>query len=343
MRTTVSIRAFEEDEIRTRTELDELQQLASKEIPVYFQAGTTQELHTCPACDATHVDRLFTKCSLAYDRCRSCQTIFASARPDDKALEAYYRHSEAARFWREHIQKAGRQARRTKIGLPNAQWIHDSLAEHRPGATVLVDISSNGRDHVEALIARMPGLDAVVAAHPLADLDYDGGVPKPIRLRPSSFEVRALPGPCDAVLALEFLDRTISPPSLFQAAWNALRPGGLLFMTFPCASGFDVQVLHDEWPALIPPDRLTIPTTEGIQALMGRQGWKLLELSTPGMFDVETVRQAVRSQPGRPWPDFVRYLVEGRSQQTRLAFQEFLQAHRMSSYGRLLLQRPEER
>ena len=38
-------------------------------------------------------------------------------------------------------------------------------------------------------------------------------------------------------------------------------------------------------------------------------GWELLELSTPGMFDVEIVRRAVEANPSGEWPRVLRALV----------------------------------
>lgn len=339
MRTTVSIREFNEREIRTAPDLETLQQLAAKDIPALLRPEAGRRVRNCVACGAAELERGFSKAGLAYDRCRKCGTVFANPRPDPGRLEEYYRTSDAYRFWRERVFEPGRAARKSKIAIPNADWVRASISEHRPGASKILDISSNGRDHLEALLATAGGRTSVVAAHPLADLDHKPGPPSAIRLQRSPFEVSSLPGAQDVVLAFEFLDRTISPESFLDAAWEALVPGGLLFMTTPSASGFDFQTLGDAWPSLIPPDRLTIPTMDGLQALIHRRPWKVLELSTPGMFDVETVRQVVQAHPNRPWPAFERHLVERCGEDTILAFQEFLQSHRLSSFARVLLQR----
>lgn len=341
MRTTVAMRDFAEIEIRTSRDLARLHELAAQDIPTILMPQSRPRITACPACDSSTIGPAFVKSGLAYDRCTACRSLFANPRPDADRLQEYYRTSSAARFWRQQIFGPGRDARRAKIARPTADWIRSGIAEHRPEAAQILDLSSNGQDHVEELIARLPSLESVVVAGPLADLEWVETARHGIRLSPCSFEVTSLPPGQDAVIALEFLDRTVSPASLFDAAWAALRPGGLFFVTGPCASGFDAQVLGDAWPTLVPPDRLTVPSIEGLKALAGRRGWRLLELSTPGMFDVETVQAAIQASPTTAWPEFIRYLVDQRDEGTHYAFQEFLQAHRLSSFARLLLQRPE--
>lgn len=166
--------------------------------------------------------------------------------------------------------------------------------------------------------------------------EYAPGAATVIELAPNGVEVPA--GPVDVITAFETFDRAADPRGLVRAAHRALRPGGLLFATAPCISGFELQVLWDRARTISPPDKINVLSIRGFKALFA-DGWDMLEFSTPGMFDVETVRKAVEADPAAPWPRFVRTLVLESDEQRRLEFQEFLQRGRLASFARLLVRK----
>jgi hypothetical protein len=143
----------------------------------------------------------------------------------------------------------------------------------------------------------------------------------------------------DVALAVDVLDRAADPRAVVSALARTLAPSGLVFATFPVASGFEVQTLWQDSPTVFPPDKLTLPTVDGLMQLFSAPEWEVLELSTPGMFDVETVRQAIAARPDGAWPRVVRALVERTDTQGRAAFVEFLQTRRLTSFARLVARR----
>jgi hypothetical protein len=166
--------------------------------------------------------------------------------------------------------------------------------------------------------------------------EYAPGASRIVELAPNG---EALPpGPFDVITAFETLDRAADPRALVRAAHGALRAGGLLFATAPSISGFELQVLWDRARSIAPPDKINLLSLRGFTALFG-DGWEMLELSTPGMFDVESVRRAVEADPAAPWPRFVRTLVLDTSEHQRLEFQEYLQRARLASFARLIVRK----
>ena len=90
---------------------------------------------------------------------------------------------------------------------------------------------------------------------------------------------------------------------------------------------------------MTPPDKLNLLSIEGFSRLFRAPDWSLIELSTPGMFDVENVRQAMLAAPEADWPRGVREIVLQRDEAARLEFQEYLQRHRLASFARLVVRR----
>jgi len=291
MKTVVSLQDLLEFEIRPGALLGEYQRLTEAAVRAW-PAAVLREV-PCQACGSEDACPAFERYGLTYRECARCGTLYLSPRPDARTLAEHAASSAPAAFWRERLLPETEEARRDKILLPRADWVHDAIAEYAPGAARIADFEPHGP---------------------------------------------AVAGPVDAVTAFETFDRAADLPSLVRGAHGALVPGGLLFATAPSASGFELQVLWERTRTISPPDKMNLLTIRGFMELF-KDGWEIIELSTPGMFDVETVRRAVQADPDAPWPRFVRTLVTATDEQQRMEFQEYLQRARLASFARLLVRR----
>lgn len=146
----------------------------------------------------------------------------------------------------------------------------------------------------------------------------------------------ALPAaPVHAAILFESLDRVDDPEALLRATSLALTPGGLLFVTAMVSTGFDMAVLGSRNLYLFPPDRINCFSLHGLELLVRRMGFELVEVSTPGVLDVEIVQAHLRHYPDLPLSAFERSLVAA-DDDTQTAFQTFLQQQRLSSFARLV-------
>lgn len=337
MKTIVSIQELAELEIKPDAELKEYYARTEQEIRKRWGNGSTLVSVACPACEQTGSAGVFEKWGLVYRECSNCGTIYVTARPTDAELTRYYRDSDAARFWRERIMGATDEARREKVIGPRVQWVLDSLAEYAPDARRLIDISSHPKSFLEMLLESEKGPSSIVAANPVADVEIaTSSVVSEIL--PTDLSQLSSLGPGDAITAFDVLDRCSNVRAAVDGAREALAPGGLLFVTLPTSSGFEVKVLWDRSPTMTPPDKLNVLSIEGILKLFS-DGWEILELSTPGMLDLEVIRRAMVADRGHDVPRFVRYLIEQRGSSTTDTFLEFLQMNRMTSFARLLARR----
>lgn len=139
----------------------------------------------------------------------------------------------------------------------------------------------------------------------------------------------------EAAVLFESLDRVDDPVALLASVRERLAPAGLLFVTALVCTGFDVAVLGVKNLYLYPPDRTNCFSLRGLEELLRRSGFTLVEVSTPGVLDVEIVQTHLRHDPTLQLSDFERQVLAA-DQQTREAFQTFLQQHRMSSFARMI-------
>jgi hypothetical protein len=337
MKTVVSLQELADFEIRPSRLVEEFQARTRDSVTAMVAGGPLADT-ACQACGEPTSERAFEKLGLVYRRCRRCGSLYVSPRPIASALAAYARSSEASVFWRDQLVRETRAMRIEKLVRPRAEWVLDALAEHLPGAAAGLDVSPQGTLLLAELAAQSPALHELTAAHVAADLDGEPAVPV-VTVRPVAVPPLGGPASVDFVTAFDALDRAADVPALVSAVHAVLRPGGLCFVTAPSISGFDLQVLWEQSATITPPDKLNLLSIDGFSRLFAPPAWEILELSTPGMFDVENVRQAVAESPGAGWPRVILELVMQRDDRARLELQEYLQRHRLASFARFVVRR----
>lgn len=337
MKTVVSVQEISEFDIKPRGMVGEWRSLVEGEIARRWVDRRAWVRVDWPTCAREDTIPAFERYGLAYVECQQCGSLYAPLRPDEKEIWGWYRESAPAVFWREHLLSASAEARTQKMTRPRADWVLDGMAEYVPSARRLVDISAWGRALIDVLAAENRDLGEIVAAGMTADLE--GGAAPRIQVEPT--HIARLPelGPADVVVAVDAFDRTPDLAALVNALELLLAPGGVLFATAPVASGFEIQTLWERSPTIIPPDKLNLPTVEALQRMFALPTWQILELSTPGMFDVEMVYRAMEAEPEGPWPRVVRSLVQKTELAGRTALVELLQSQRLTSFARLVVRR----
>ena len=337
MKTIVSVQEISEFEIKPRAAVARWRALVEAEIAQRW-ADRSGWIHVdWPTCNQKDEIPAFERYGIAYVECPACGSLYAPFRPKENELWAWYRESAPARFWREQLLPASEAARREKMTRPRAEWVLDGIAEYVPSARRLVDISPHGRGLVDLVAAENPGLVEIVAAGMTSDFE---GISTPrVQVQPTWVADLSGHGPADVIVAIDALDRTADLGALVRAFVQLLAPGGVVFATATVASGFEIQALWERSQTIIPPDKLNLPTVVGLQQIFAAPNWEILELSTPGMFDVEMVRRAIEVEPDAAWPRLVRALVERTDAAGRTALVELLQSRRLTAFARLVVRK----
>lgn len=317
MKTVVSLQDLVDHEIRPGALLEEFQAL-TRASAAALASGPRLDV-PCPGCAGIDLTPAFEKIGFPYQRCESCGSVFASPRPTAAALARYAASSPASAFWRDRVLSDTRHARIEKLIRPRVEWVLDALTEYGSAGTSGIELSPQGALFVTELSAMSSTVSATAADAHTDDWVRDGSA--------------------DFVTAFDVLDRAADVRELTAAVHRTLKPGGLFFVMAPSISGFDLQVLWDRSPSILPPEKLNLLSVDGFSRLFQGPQWELIELSTPGMFDVENVRRAMLASPEADWPRGVREIVLQKNDGARLEFQEYLQRHRLASFARLVVRR----
>lgn len=209
-------------------------------------------------------------------------------------------------------------SRTENVYLPKLQWIENTLRIQGLRSVQLLDVMTPPNSFSE-LLKQSSAFESVTSVEEMA-----------LAHRPASLKTTA-----DAAVLLESLDRVDEPQALLQAVWERLNKGGLLFVTALVASGFDMAVLGLHNKYLYPPDRTNCFTRQGLEKLLTQTGFRLVEVSTPGVLDVEIVQSHRKQNQQLPLSAFERHILDS-DEESRSQFQSFLQQRGLSSFARIV-------
>jgi len=138
----------------------------------------------------------------------------------------------------------------------------------------------------------------------------------------------------DIVCLIDVLQREADPLNLLQKVAGRIKPGGLLIASCRSGSGFDVLTLRDESDSIFPFDHIFLPSPKGMELLLEQTGLEVLELCTPGLLDMNYVKNSTQHIPKDQY--FQRYLVEHADESVLERMQSFLQRNNLSSHLRFV-------
>jgi len=346
MKTIVSVNEISEFEIKPQAELEEWKKLVNEEIDSLLKDKSKWIKVSCPVCNSSSSIHAFNKLSFSYVECSNCKTLYAESRPENKAIVDWYVNSKSAKFWQDTLLKLSSVSRNAKIIEPRAHWILDGISEYistkKLDTLRYTDISFFGKMLTDKIVEVAGELSITAAGVTIGNENYSNSSVKIAPLS-SVLDFSSLPK-TDILVAIDLIDRVPDIKSFFQNLESVIEPGGLFFGTCPVSSGFAIQSLWNKSPSIIPPDKLNLPSVKGLLKLFDFSSrWQILELSTPGMFDVELVRQQLMQSSVEDWPRSLHALLDGINKQGAGLFTEYLQSQRLSSFARIVLRRQRDK
>lgn len=330
---------MKEADIRPAALFSRFLELTRADISKFFDDPTLFQPVPCPACGAAGSEFAFEKLGFSYRICADCDSLYLSARPSPAAINAYYRESDAIRFFANEFFRQTAEARRERLFRPRARLVAEwaDRVGLEPAGT-FADVGAGYGIFLEE-VAGLGRFGAVVGIEPAPAMSA--------ACRGRGFRVVEKPveevGPEDLqatfMTAFEVIEHVHDPLAFLQAIRNRLASGGLLLFTTLTVSGFDIRVLWERSKSVYPPHHVNLLSLRGLERLIERAGLDCLELTTPGELDVDIVRNAVLEDPGIGLPRVLRTILFDVPDETREAFQRFLGAHRLSSHVRVIARR----
>jgi len=329
---------MKESEIRPQELFDRYLELSRQDVEEFFSDHSDFVQIPCPACTSTEFGLGLTKSGFEYVTCLSCGTLYLSPRPTDAMISAYQRESKATEYFGTHFFKETEAARREQMFKPRAQLVNEwtsKLGLEEP--LEFVDIGSGYGIFLEEIanLNRYGSVTGIEPAPTLAAICRKKGF---TIIEKCAEELTKGELGASFATSFEVLEHVFDPLTFLTGIRRALRKGGLLLFTTLTITGFDIQVLWEKSKSVNPPQHINFISVSGMEKLVERAGFDVVEVSTPGQLDVDIVANMAKENSDIELPRFVKQLVEEVSDEAREAFQKFLQDNRLSSHIRVIAQ-----
>lgn len=256
---------------------------------------------------------------LEYLRCPQTGSLFMAELPEPARWAELLSQVSQFRNSPEGLHAHLKISRTDHVTLPKLEWIRGTLRIQERIRPRLLEVTTPPSPFTEPF--RESGLFPEVRT--VSEMDW---IHTPQWKEEGSFE---------AAVLFESLDRVDEPVKLIQRVAEQLVDGGLLFVTALVSSGFDISVLGIQNRYLYPPDRTNCFSLVGLRQLLEEGGFMLVEVSTPGVLDVEIVQAHIRNDPSIPLSRFEQQILSA-DKKVRSEFQVFLQEQGFSSFARIV-------
>ncbi|OUM88991.1 MAG: hypothetical protein BAA01_10265 [Bacillus thermozeamaize] len=278
---------------------------------------------SCPVCGNADVNIFFDIWSVEYYRCESCFSIFTNADPD--VLEAYKKSNELIEFRLSDQYQSAAEERRDIVWEDMIDWVKFRSYRYL-GRNKNLNVIDYG-NRFKALVNRLI-TSSLVDRYELRD----SIIP--------NIEVCAKPlgsEKADIVLYLNRIQQSINPVQDLQALHEIMKEDGLLFLSTRVGTGFDILTLQKNITNVFPYEHVLLLSKEGLEIALSKAGFKVLEISTPGLLDLQYVldnREGIEKNNL-----FIKYLIDTADKYTLSEFQRFLQKSGLSSYAQVIATR----
>ena len=107
-----------------------------------------------------------------------------------------------------------------------------------------------------------------------------------------------------------------------------MKKKDLFIFTTLSGMGLDIQILWKNHKSINPPHHLNFFNPESVKLLLEKNGFGLINVTTPGKIDLDIIKKNINLVKDRFWSNFIN-----RSNSTSLSnFQEFISKENLSSH-----------
>jgi SAM-dependent methyltransferase len=328
---------MKENDIRPEHLFDRYLELSASDAERCFSNGDRVDT-ACVACGENHAAAAFDKNGFGYASCSACGTLYQTPRPSLEAFESFYMDSASSRYWAEVFFPAVAEARREKIFRARVKRLSTLCSERGIDPKTIVDVGAGYGIFLDEWRLIHPASHCI-AIEPSVELAAECRR-KGLEVVESIVErATSLHEIGDAVVCFEVFEHVHDPLAFLHVLRSKVKPGGYLFVTTLGIDGFDIQVLWERSKSIFPPHHINFLSLKGFEVLFARAGFEGIEVMTPGVLDVDIVRNVFGRDPKLlEGQRFLKQLMEDEA--LGQAFQEFLIQHRLSSHTWIIARRP---
>ena len=333
---------MKESDIRPRGLFEEYLRLSAEDVEQYFAKQVNRVQRSCPACSTDAPQSAFQKNGFDLVRCGECETLYVTPGPEASALAAFYTDSPSQKYWANVFFPSVAEARREMIFAPRAAKIATLLEHFGIEARRVADVGAGTGLMLAQLRNYLTDTEflAVEPTQEMADECRRQGFAVYQGFADEAAQRVEFAGTVDLAMTFEVIEHVISPVDFLNSLANLVRPGGYILFTGLCGSGFDIQLLEEKSNAICPPHHLNFITRKGVKLLLDQCGLEEVMFATPGVLDVDIVRNALLKDKDAVSNMFLQSLMLNSDESVLNNLQSFLTDNHLSSHMWVVARKP---
>lgn len=289
---------------------------------------------SCVSCGSNDTSFAFEKEGFLFRRC-SCRTLFISPRPAPERLAQFYSESKFISLFIKEVLEKTKEIRKEKIFIPRAKRLLRLLKKYQIGGQIFIEVGGGNGLFLEILRKEGANFNRFINIEASKDgynLSKKRGIESiQAMIEDIDFEQKKLSP--DVIVSFELIEHIFDPENFLAKCYQALKRGGCFYLTTPNINGYDLLILEKESDNIGGPGHLNYFTPKSLSFLLKKVGFEVLEISTPGLLDVDIVYNKMcsgKKEVVDKIDKFNSYLLD-QEEDVKNNFQRFLQKNRLSS------------
>lgn len=286
----------------------------------------------CPVCMSSNSSLFVNKWDLKYRLCEDCGLIFVSPYPDDEIRTWYFANSDGLKFWREQMPESTIEQRMVMY-LDRVNYIQERIKQNACNTNTVLEVGS-GNGELAQVLREKKVFDKIILVEPqplLLNIERCEVINTVLANAPTHISEKV-----DVILAFEVLEHINDPKTFIKEVHNLLNTDGLFILSTPNIDSLEIQLLKEKSPTIMF-DHVRLFGPRSIKRLFSEEAWEIVDLQTPGNFDITTIVDAYKNKIIKR-DYFLKYICNT-STAVKESFQEFLKNELLSSHMKVTVRK----
>ena len=284
----------------------------------------------CSACHNITVHEAFSHQGLDYKRCPNCELLYISPAPTEEMHLDYVVNSTAMAYWRDIANPSMRNSRRA-IYKERMEYAKGVFKKNDFKPKTSLEIGAGNGEFAEELHSSMD-LEKIVVLEPQKLVL---NIPTLETIKGGFDKLESVDRTFDVVFAWELIEHLLEPDMFLKLLRKVIDPNGLLILSTPNENSIETRKLGPDSSNILF-DHVRLYNPKAITELLNRNGFKIIELSTPGVLDTERLQQHLSRFPEKFHEDHALKFALSSDQDITKNFQKYLQDNHLSSHMRVV-------
>ena len=247
----------------------------------------------CPGCSGSNSVAFCIKDGFRYRRCQVCLSIYMSPGPTQELVDNFYASSENYKYWSRIVYPQTRKQRFESLHKTRSLWLSNVLKKYSArtlSSLRLLEFGAGDGGTLTRLQADLPTMK-------LWALEPNPDSRKLLKLSGldlvdfADLETDTFDDFFSTICSFEVIEHLLLPDRFFAIAAKVLKSDGLIFCSTPNSVSLEVGFLKDK-SSTVDIEHISLLSPLAIKFLCDAHGFELLELETPGEFDLELLQDS---------------------------------------------------